>query len=107
MKYRHPLMIIVLPIVTFGIYPWVWLVKTKNEMNKHYGVYIQPAWYLFIPFVNLYWLWSYAKGVETVTQGKRSAVEVLGFIILLNIFGMAIIQAEFNKVYIPQRRVES
>ena len=59
------------------------------------------------PFVNLYWLWCYAKGVETVTQGKRSAIEVLLLIIFLYFFGMAIIQADFNKVYIPQRQVES
>jgi uncharacterized membrane protein YozB (DUF420 family) len=98
MEYRHPMMIIFLSLVTLGIYPLVWLVKTKNEMKRHYGVFIPPAWYLIIPFVNLYWVWHYAKGVETITDGKREAMEAFYLIILFYFLGMSVLQADFNKV---------
>ena len=103
MEYRHPLMVIFLTFFTFGIYYIVWIVKTKNEMNRHHAVYLLPAWSLLIPFYNLYWLWCYAKGVETVTQGKRSEGEVLLLLFFLYMFGMAILQTDFNKIYIPKQ----
>src|SRR5947208_10264802 len=38
---------------------------TKNELNQR-GTEIPTAWLLIVPFVNLYWLWRFAEGVEKV-----------------------------------------
>jgi ABC-type transport system involved in multi-copper enzyme maturation permease subunit len=100
-------MVIALSFFTFGIYPFIWLVKTKNEMNRYPGVYIYPAWYLLIPFLNLYWLWLFAKGVSTVTNRPRNtnAIEIICYILFLWCFGMAVIQSDLNKVPSPPKEL--
>ena len=97
MKKRHPLSVFFLPFLTFGIYGIVWYVSTKEEMVKR-GADIPTAWLLIIPFVNLYWLWKYSKGVAFVTNNRRSAGGTFALLLFLGIIGMAIIQSAFNKI---------
>jgi hypothetical protein len=63
MKNRNPFLVFLLPFLTCGIYPIVWYVSTKEEMNAR-GAAIPTAWLLIVPFVNVYWMWRYAAGVE-------------------------------------------
>jgi hypothetical protein len=49
---RNPLMVLILIIITFGIYGLAWMVKTKNEMNE-LGADIPTAWFIIIPILNL------------------------------------------------------
>jgi len=89
-------MVLVLTIVTLGIYSLVWFVKTKNEMVQA-GADIPTAWLIIIPGANIYWMWKFSAGVEHVTAGKMSGV--MGFIclLLLGTIGSMIIQSELNK----------
>lgn len=97
MKQRNPLAVFLLPFVTFGIYSWYWLVKTKGEMNK-LGEEIPTAWIWLIPFVGtIWWLWKYSEGVDHVTNEKISGVLAFILIFLLGNIGQAIIQDTFNK----------
>jgi len=95
MQKRSVLGVIVLTLVTLGIYSLVWHVKTKTEMVRQ-GADIPTAWLLIIPFANIYWLWKFAGGVEYVTRGKLS--QVVAFLVswLLSIIGMAIVQDSLN-----------
>ena len=97
MKKRSVLAVLVLPLVTFGIYSIYWAVKTKGEMNK-LGANIPTAWLIIVPVVNIWWMWKHSEGVDHVTGGKMSAV--LAFILwfLLGFIGQAIIQDSFNKI---------
>ena len=109
MTKRSVIAVILLSIVTFGIYALVWMVKTKNEMNK-LGADIPTAWLLIVPVVSIYWTWKFAGGVEHVTRGKQSQVIAFILMFVLGVIGMAIIQSEFNKVegsvgQLPQARV--
>lgn len=79
MRQNSPVKVFLLTFVTFGIYGIVWLVKTKNDLNK-LGADIPTAWLLIVPFVSLYWFWKYSEGVELVTNGKISSV--LAFVML-------------------------
>ena len=97
MQNRNPIVVILLSIVTFGIYSLVWLVKTKGEMVAK-GADIPTAWFLIIPLVNLYWLWKYCQGVDKVTEGKMSAPVAFILFFVLSLIGMAIIQNSFNSV---------
>jgi membrane protein YdbS with pleckstrin-like domain len=89
--------VFILTIITFGFYGLYWHVKTKGEMNAR-GAAIPTAWLLIVPFINIWWLWKYADGVEMVTDRKLSTA--VGFLILwlLGIIGMVIVQDAFNKV---------
>lgn len=97
MTKRSVAMVIVLSIITFGIYAIVWMVKTKNEMNSQ-GANIPTAWLLIVPFVSIWWTWKYSGGVEHVTRGKTSQVIAFVLMFVLGVIGMAIIQDAFNKV---------
>lgn len=99
MTKRSPGMVLVLTIVTLGIYGIVWMVKTKNEMVSA-GADIPTAWLIIIPIANLYWMWKFSAGVEHVTGGKMSGVMAFIGLLLLNQFffiGTLWIQSELNK----------
>ncbi len=89
--------LLLLTLVTFGIYGIVWLVRTKNEM-KAQGADIPSGWLIIIPIVSIYWVWKYSGGVELVTGGKTSQVIAFILLLVLGIIGMAVIQDGFNKV---------
>ena len=97
MQYRNPIMVILLSIITFGIYSLVWFVTTKNQMNAK-GAQIPTAWLLIIPFVNIWWYWKFCEGVELVTNEGMGTVVAFLLIYLLGAIGEAIIQNELNKV---------
>jgi hypothetical protein len=90
-------MVFFLSLITFGIYGLVWYVKTKNEMNAK-GAQIPTAWLIIIPIANIYWLWKYSEGVESVTSKEMSAGLAFVLIFLLGVIGMAIVQSKFNAV---------
>ena len=97
MQHRDPIMVILLSIITFGIYYLVWLVTTKNQMNTK-GAQIPTAWLLIIPLVNIWWYWRFCEGVELVTNKGTQTVIAFLLLWLLGIIGIAIIQNELNKV---------
>lgn len=97
MKKRNPFAVVVLSIITLGIYGIVWDVKTKNEM-KSLGAEIPTAWLIIVPFANIWWLWKYSQGVEKVTNNNISGILAFVLLWLLGFIGAAIIQSEFNKI---------
>ncbi len=97
MKRRSPIAVVLLTLITFGIYGIYWEVTTKIEMTKR-GADIPTAWLIIIPIVQWWWLYKYCVGVEQVTKGKMSAVLSLVLMLFLSVIGMAIIQDAFNKV---------
>jgi hypothetical protein len=111
MNKRSVALVIILSIITFGIYALIWYVKTKGEMVKM-GADIPSAILIIIPIVNYYWLWKWSGGVEHVTRGKTSQAIAFILVFLLGIIGMAIIQSAFNTAVdeggggaLPQARV--
>lgn len=97
MKYRNPILIILLTMITFGIYGLFWYVLVKNEMNRK-GAKIPTALLLIIPIINYYWLWKFCEGVDKVTRRKMSGPVAFLLIFLLGIIGGAIIQNSLNQV---------
>lgn len=101
MTKRNPIVVIVLTIITFGIYGLVWYVMTKREMNR-LGARIPTAWLIIIPIVNFYWMWKYAEGVGHVTHDRMSGPVAFLLLFFLGFIGMAIIQSSFN--HVPRRK---
>src|SRR4051794_15574289 len=99
MTRRSPGMVVVLTIVTFGIYGLIWYVKTKDEMNTQ-GAQIPTAWLLIVPIGNLYWLWKFYEGVGVVTKGKAGGAVgfVLSLLSILALDGMVLTQSALNEV---------
>jgi FtsH-binding integral membrane protein len=109
MTNRSVLAVIVLTLITFGIYHLYWYIATKEEMNAQ-GANIPTGWLLIVPIANIYWMWKWSEGVEYVTRGKSSAATSFLLIFLLGVIGMAILQATFNNTpgqreNLPQARI--
>lgn len=115
MTKRSVVSVIVLSIVTLGIYMIVWNVKTKREMVAA-GADIPTCWLMIVPIANIYWMWKFSGGVEHVTSGKLSQAIafILSFVVngFVPLVGTAIIQSELNKAIdrgvpgqLPQARV--
>lgn len=88
--------VVVLTIVTLGIYGIYWAVVTKNEMNAA-GAQIPSAWLILVPIVNIWWLWKFCEGVDHVTKGKMSAGVAFILLWLVGLIGTAIVQHSLNK----------
>jgi hypothetical protein len=108
MNKRSVAAVVILSIITLGIYAIVWFVKTKNEMVEQ-GADIPTAWLIIVPIASIYWMWKWAGGVEHVTRGKFSQAIAFILVFLLGVIGMAIVQDALNKsagqAQIPQARV--
>lgn len=97
MTSRSPLGILILSIITLGIYTIFWAVWTKNEMNAK-GVQTPTAWLIIVPIANFYWWWRFSEGVERVTNRGMSAITAFLLVLFLSVIGLAIIQSSLNKV---------
>ena len=97
MQKRSPVMVVILSVITCGIYGLWWYVTTKGEMNAK-GAQIPTAWMIIVPILNLYWEWKFGEGVEKVTNKGMGAGTAFLLLLFLGIIGAAIIQSELNKV---------
>ena len=92
---RDPIMVLVLSVITFGIYGIYWMVKTSWELNEA-GADIPTAWLIIIPIISIWWLWKVSEGVELVTQKEMTAVMAFILLYLLGMIGGAIVQNTLN-----------
>jgi hypothetical protein len=104
MTKRSVVGVIILSLITFGIYHIYWYVKTKDEMVET-GADIPTGWLLIVPIANIYWIWKWCVGVEHVSRGKMSAAVSMLLMMLLGVIGTAIMQATFNQVADEHARV--
>ena len=95
-KKRNLILVYLFGFITFGIYFIYWYIKTKDEMNEM-GAKIPTGILLFIPFVNIYWMYKYCEGFADVV--KKDGNKILYFIlsIFISIVIPAIVQLELNK----------
>ncbi|HWU91000.1 MAG TPA: DUF4234 domain-containing protein [Kofleriaceae bacterium] len=111
MNKRSVAAVVILSIITFGIYSIVWFVKTKDEMVKQ-GADIPTAWLIIVPIASIYWMWKWSGGVDHATRGKSAQAVTFILVFLLGLIGMAIVQSALNKAIdegapgqLPQARV--
>jgi hypothetical protein len=102
-------MVVVLSIVTCGIFHVLWLVGTKDEANRFAGTSIPSGWWLLVPIANIFWLSKLGHGVEQMTNGRLSSFGAFMLLWLLGPIGCAIVQSHINdaidEVRIPRAQV--
>ncbi len=94
---RNPAMVIILSVITCGIYSIYWFVKTKEEING-LGAEIPTGWLLIIPIANLYFDYKYAEGFSIHVKKDDNAI--VWFLLLFLVAPVAVIlfQIELNKL---------
>lgn len=73
-KHRSIIGITFLEIITFGIYKFYWYFITKTELNVVNGKSVKVPFFLwfFVPIINIWWFWRFAKSIEKITRGNVS-----------------------------------
>lgn len=99
MTRREPGTVLLLTLVTCGLYGLVFHVTSKGELCKR-GAQIPTAWILLIPFAGLYWFWKYAEGIELVSGGVRPAGSTFALCLIpfVNFFAPMTLQGWFNQI---------
>jgi hypothetical protein len=90
---RNPIGIIILSIITFGIYALYWIVKTKGEINS-LGGKIPTALLAIIPIANVYFFYKYAEAFSTYV--KKDNATIMWFLLFLVIAPVAMILVQIT-----------
>ncbi len=108
---RSPALVIILSIVTCGIYAWYWIYKMSEELQRATGKStISPGVELLLCIVTcgiylIYWFYKYGKMItEAQEQAGLNAEDNAVLYLLLAIFGlgvvnMALMQSAVNKIW--------
>jgi len=100
-KKRNPWIVLLLSIITFGIYTIYWLVSTTLELKNSTKSAPNPKllWLLLIPFVNIIILimyyWKYSSAINELTGFSKAGLFVLW--IFLSPVAIVLSQMELNK----------
>ncbi len=98
MRNRSVVAVVLLSLVTFGLYDLYWFVSTKRELNER-GAEIPTSWLLIVPFVNIYWAYKYFEGAEQVNKGRVSGILMfLLDILVIPVVPMAVCQDAYNNL---------
>jgi Domain of unknown function (DUF4234) len=96
---KSPIVVLILSMVTFGIYGIIWLYKCSEEMKQR-GIELPSFIFVFIPILNLLYLWKFYAGVEQLSKGEVKGVMlfILSFLGPLGLVSFWMTQSTFNKV---------
>lgn len=93
---RDLLKMLILTIITCGIYYIYWTVKTKTALTQ-LGAEIPTAFLMIIPLANFYFWYKYSVGFAKYI---RNSDDYVGYFVLsafLPVISMFVLQAEYNK----------
>jgi hypothetical protein len=110
---RSPVMVVVLGLITCGIYMFYWIYKTSEEVQAYLGSNdseMSPAVELLLCFVTcglyyIYWIYKYSKLIyDAETRAKIPADDKAVLNLVLALVGLSIVstilmQSELNKVW--------
>lgn len=97
-KHRSLIGITILSALTLGIYPIYWYFITKTEMNVVNGRAAKVPFFLwfFIPIINIWWLWRFAKAIEKITKGSVNRWSAFLGPIFLSLLGAGLLAYVFT-----------
>ena len=105
--------LIVLSIVTLGVYSYIWIYRTVGFLNskklgEEQSQGIQLVLCLFVPFYIIYWLYKQSKLIEIYTlkaENKSNDLSVITLILAvfgLSLVSVALMQDQINKNLIAE-----
>lgn len=94
---RDMVTMIILMLITCGLYLIYWTVVTKNELNRM-GAQIPSAWLFIIPFANFYFIYKFAEAFAAIVlEDENQTVAYFLLLALLMPIGAIIYQVQMNK----------
>ncbi|MCL2444651.1 DUF4234 domain-containing protein [Candidatus Saccharibacteria bacterium] len=101
MKNRNPALVALFSFLSFGIYYIYWMVQTKIEMNN-LGAKIPTAWFIIVPFANIWWLWKWCEGVGIVSGDKNKGFMLAGIYGAMIVLGIISSSVMMNNAQVTQ-----
>lgn len=93
---RNPWFLLFLEMVTLGLYRIIWYFRTARKL-KQLGAEIPSAWLMFVPIVNLWWLWRFAAGVDKGTSGRVGTIGAFFVLLFAGVAGGPVVLWLLNK----------
>jgi hypothetical protein len=96
MKQRNIMAVVLLSIITLGIYDLFWLASVKKDLNKSTDVHIPTMWVLFAPFIlaivgtPLFIVLTLANGHSGNGTGAASGIATFAYIFILTIVAVPV-----------------
>jgi len=111
-KVKNPVLVLILSLVTCGIYPMIFVYQTSEELKKLTGDQnINPVLELILSLVTcgiyfIYWCYKYSKMIFDVQHKNNVSApnDVSLIAIILTVLGLScvslmLMQTELNKVW--------
>ncbi len=105
MTYRNVITVLILSIITCGIYTLYWFYVTAEELNNedsndHLANYVVALLLSCVTcgIYGLYWNYKFYKKVDSVTGEDNCIINFVLSIFLTPLAGMAIAQSAINKL---------
>ena len=99
-KHRNIVMVLILFVITFGIYGLYWFYSTANELIQRNKQDENPFIWLImalIPIVNLFAIWKHAQAVELMTEEKVNGMVLFLLWVVIAPVAIIVTQMELNK----------
>ena len=96
-KQRDPIMVLVYTFLTCGLYMLYWLYETSKELTE-LGAELPTIWFIFIPFVNYYYLYIYLQEWHRIVKYEQDLMMVLILGIVFSPIVVYWVQEELNKL---------
>jgi len=98
MRNRSIVGIVVLTVITFGLYTIYWFATTRGDLNRA-GGRIPTTFLLIIPFANFYYLYVFADNFcRIVLKNESQRIGYFLLITLLMPIGVIIYQYHINEI---------
>jgi cytochrome c biogenesis protein CcdA len=86
MKHRNIVTVIILSLITLGIYDLYWLASTKKELNAHTKIHVPTLWLLFSPILLLLPMTIILLATRGADQSVAAIISiVLGIFIVIGV----------------------
>ncbi|MFZ5954506.1 MAG: DUF4234 domain-containing protein [Candidatus Dependentiae bacterium] len=93
---RNIWIMVLLILVTGGLYLAYWFVVTKWELNAM-GAQLPTAFLFFIPFANIYFIYKFSQAfAQKVLKNESEALTYFLLLFLLMPIGVLIAQSKIN-----------
>ena len=99
-KQRNIVMVLILFVITLGIYGLYWFYSTANELIQRNKQDENPFIWLImalIPIVNLFAIWKHAQAVELMTEKKVNGMVLFLLWVVIAPVAIIVTQMELNK----------
>jgi hypothetical protein len=96
----NPIVVVLLGVVTFGIYFFYWFYDTNNQFKKKLKNNSSPGLRtlgLFVPIINIIVMWKHANDAERATKGHSGLLVFLAYVVLAPV-AWFVIQSDINDV---------